>query len=89
MASSQSKLLQVLRTDHDRSKDYLDAMLMLLHRAQRKLFSWILLFAQEAEHVQNQNDIEQRYSNQLIQFVDYSNEFLDDAEDTIDTFCSS
>ena len=33
-----------------------------------------------------QNDIEQRYSNELLQFVDYSNEFLDDAEDTIDTF---
>ncbi len=36
-----------------------------------------------------QNDVEQRYSNELLKFVDYSNEFLDDAEDTIDTFCSS
>ena len=36
-----------------------------------------------------QNDIEQRYSNELLQFVDYSNEFLDDAEDTIDTFFTS
>ena len=51
MASSQSKLLQVLRTDHDRSKDHFDAMLMS-HRVQRKLFSWMLLFAQEAEQVQ-------------------------------------
>ena len=25
--------MQVLRTDHDRSKDHLDAMLMLAHRA--------------------------------------------------------
>ena len=52
MASSPSNLLQVLRTDHDKSKDHLDAMLMLSRRAQRKLFSWILLFAQEAEQVQ-------------------------------------
>ena len=27
------KLLQVLRTDQDRSKDHIDAMLMLAHRA--------------------------------------------------------
>ena len=31
-----------------------------------------------------QNDIEQRFSNELLQFFDYSNEFLDYAEDTID-----
>ena len=31
-----------------------------------------------------QDDIEQRFSNELFQFVDYSNEFLDYAEDTID-----
>ena len=32
-----------------------------------------------------QDDIEQRFSNELLQqFVDYSNEFLDYAEDTID-----
>ena len=36
-----------------------------------------------------QNDVEQRYSNELLKFVDYSNEFLDDAEDTIDTFFTS
>ena len=51
MASSQLKLLQVLRTDHERSKDHHDAMLMLSPRAQRRLFSWILLFAQESEQV--------------------------------------
>ena len=32
IASNQSKL-QAMRTDHDRSKDHLDAMLMLSHRA--------------------------------------------------------
>ena len=31
-----------------------------------------------------QYDIEQRFSNVLLQFVDYSNAFLDYAEDTID-----
>ena len=31
-----------------------------------------------------QDDVEQRFSNELLQFVDYSNEFLDYAEDTID-----
>ena len=31
-----------------------------------------------------QGDIEQSLSNELLQFVDYSNEFLDYAEDTID-----
>ena len=31
-----------------------------------------------------QEDVEQRFSNELLQFVDYSNEFLDYAEDTID-----
>ena len=31
-----------------------------------------------------QDDIEQRFSNELLQFVDYSHEFLDYAEDTID-----
>ena len=30
-----------------------------------------------------QDDIEQRFSNELLQFVDYSNEFLDGAENTI------
>ncbi len=30
-----------------------------------------------------QDDIEQRFSNELLQFVDYSNEFLDYSEDTI------
>ena len=30
-----------------------------------------------------QDDTEQRFSNQLLQFVDYSSEFLDYAEDTI------
>ena len=33
IATISQKLLQVLRTDHDRSKDHLDAMLMLAHRA--------------------------------------------------------
>ena len=38
-----------------------------------------------------QDDIEQRFSNELLQFVDYSNEFLYYAEDTIDydTFFTS
>ena len=38
-----------------------------------------------------QDDIEQRFCNELLQFVDYSNEFLDYAEDTIDydTFFTS
>ena len=31
-----------------------------------------------------QDDIEQRYSSELLLFIDYSNEFLDYAEDTID-----
>ena len=31
-----------------------------------------------------QDDIEQRFSNELLQCVDYSNEFLDYAENTID-----
>ncbi len=31
-----------------------------------------------------QNDMEQRFSNEVLQFVDYSNEFLDYAEYTID-----
>ena len=31
-----------------------------------------------------QNDIEQRFSNEVLQLVDYSNEFLDYADDTID-----
>ncbi len=30
-----------------------------------------------------QDDIEQRFSNELLQFVDYSNEFLDYAEDVL------
>ncbi len=30
------------------------------------------------------DDIEQRFSNELLQFVDYSNDFLDYVEDTID-----
>ena len=30
-----------------------------------------------------QDDIEQCFSNELLQFVDYSNEFLDYSEDTI------
>ena len=34
-----------------------------------------------------QDDIEQRFSNELLQFVDNSNEFLDYAEDT--TFFTS
>ena len=29
------------------------------------------------------DDIEQRFSNELLQFVDYSNEFLDYAEDVL------
>ena len=33
-----------------------------------------------------QDDIEHRFSNELLQFVDYSNEFLDYAEYTIMTF---
>ena len=33
-----------------------------------------------------QDDIEQRFSKELLQFVDYSNEFLDYAEDTIDMY---
>ena len=38
-----------------------------------------------------QDDIEQRFSNELLQFVNYSNEVLDYAEDTIDydTFFTS
>ena len=38
-----------------------------------------------------QDDIEQRFRNELLQFVDYSNEFLYYAEDTIDydTFFTS
>ena len=31
-----------------------------------------------------QYDIEQRFSSELLQFVDYSNELIDYAEDTID-----
>ncbi len=31
-----------------------------------------------------QDDIEQRFSNDLLQFVDYSNDFLDYVEDGID-----
>ena len=31
-----------------------------------------------------QDDIEQRFSNELLEFVDYSNDFLDYAEYTID-----
>ena len=31
-----------------------------------------------------QHDIEQRFSNDLLQFVDYSNDFLDYVEDAID-----
>ena len=31
-----------------------------------------------------QDDIEQRFSNELLQFVDYSNDFLDYVEDAID-----
>ena len=31
-----------------------------------------------------QDDIEQRFSNELLMFVDYPNEYLDYAEDTID-----
>ena len=31
-----------------------------------------------------QDDIEQHFSNQLLQFVEFSNEFLDYAEDTSD-----
>ncbi len=31
-----------------------------------------------------QDDIEQRFSNELLQFVDYSHEFIDYAEYTID-----
>ena len=31
-----------------------------------------------------QHDIEQRFSNDLLQFVDYSNDFLDYVEDGID-----
>ena len=30
-----------------------------------------------------QNDMEQRFSNELLQFVDYSKEFLDYAEDVL------
>ena len=30
-----------------------------------------------------QDDIEQRFSNELVRFDDYSNEFLDYAEDTL------
>ncbi len=30
-----------------------------------------------------QDNIEQRFSNELLQFVDYSNEFLDYAEDVL------
>ena len=33
IANNQSKVLQALRTDHDRSKDHLVVMLMLSHRA--------------------------------------------------------
>ena len=38
-----------------------------------------------------QDDIEQRFNNELLQYVDYSNEFLYYAEDTIDydTFFAS
>ena len=31
-----------------------------------------------------QHDIEQRFSNDLFQFVDYSNDFIDYVEDAID-----
>ena len=31
-----------------------------------------------------QDDIEQRFSNELLQFVDHSNDFLDYVEDAID-----
>ena len=33
-----------------------------------------------------QDDIEQRFSNELLHFVDHSNEFLEYAEDTFDIF---
>ncbi len=37
IANNQSNLLQVLRTDHGRPKDHLDAMLMLAHRAKEAI----------------------------------------------------
>ena len=43
--------MQVLKTDHDRSKDHLDAVLMLAHRAKEAVLLFVY-FAQQAEQVQ-------------------------------------
>ena len=37
IANNQLKLLQVLKRDHDISKDHLDAMLMLAHRTKEAI----------------------------------------------------
>ena len=45
IANNQSKTMQVLRTDHDRSKHHLDAMLMLAHRAKEAVLLDLVIHA--------------------------------------------